>query len=251
MQFGTNHIGHFLFTTRLFPSLAAADSARVVTVTSTARHLGRPLDPNVSIHEGTYHPWRMYGRAKRANLHFAIELHRRCAAVGSSVASLVAHPGLSNTDLQATTVEANEGGVWPRFWHGMAKYTGMQPENGALPQLRAATDPAAKLSERFRRMWRQIHAHLAADAPRAQFLSQMETSPYARAEPIDPRGEPSPLVAATLGSDMAELLVPLPPLVLYDLALGPATRIAAAQTDLNDAELDAVAAACWRAVTTS
>ena len=38
-----NHFGHWVFTAGLLPSLLAADAARVVTVTSTAHHMGRLL----------------------------------------------------------------------------------------------------------------------------------------------------------------------------------------------------------------
>jgi len=58
-----------------------------------------------------------------------------------------AHPGLSNTDLQAVSVRETGGGRSQRFFHRLAGSTGMSPEEGARPQLRAATDPAAKGGE--------------------------------------------------------------------------------------------------------
>ena len=45
MQFGVNHLGHFVLTHRLLPSIAAS-AGRVVTVTSTAHHMGRNVDPD-------------------------------------------------------------------------------------------------------------------------------------------------------------------------------------------------------------
>jgi NAD(P)-dependent dehydrogenase (short-subunit alcohol dehydrogenase family) len=144
LQFGVNHLGHFVLTARLLPALAAAPGARVISVTSTGRHVGRPVDPTNPHLEGRYDPWRAYGQAKLANLHFALELQRRLEASSASVSSLVAHPGLSNTDLQAHSVRASGGGRSQRFFHGLARSTGMPPERGAHPLLRAATDPQAR-----------------------------------------------------------------------------------------------------------
>jgi len=144
-QFGTNHLGHFALTALLLPALLRASAARVVTVTSTARHAGRPLDPdNPHLRGGRYTPWRAYGQSKLANVHFALGLQHRLEAAGAPAISLVAHPGLANTDLQAASVRASAGGASQRFWHVLAGSTGMTPARGALPQLRAATDPAAR-----------------------------------------------------------------------------------------------------------
>jgi NAD(P)-dependent dehydrogenase (short-subunit alcohol dehydrogenase family) len=143
MQLGVNHLGHFLLTNRLLPVLAAA-AGRVVSVTSTAHHIGRRVDPDNPHFHGTYGPWKAYGQSKLANYHFAIGLHERLHAAGSTVASLLAHPGLSNTELQAHSVDATGGGTSQRFFHVLAERTGMSPAQGALPQLRAATDPTAR-----------------------------------------------------------------------------------------------------------
>lgn len=144
LQLGTNHLGHFVLTSLLLPALISTPGSRIVSVTSTARHFGRPVDPaNPHLH-GRYTPWRAYAQSKLANLHFAVELHRRLTAAGAGTASLVAHPGLSNTDLQATSVINTDGGFSQQFGHVMAQRTGMTAANGVRPQLRAATDPAAK-----------------------------------------------------------------------------------------------------------
>jgi NAD(P)-dependent dehydrogenase (short-subunit alcohol dehydrogenase family) len=147
MQLGVNHLGHFALTAQLLPALLRADAARVVSVTSTAHHMGRAVDPSDPHLRGRYGPWKAYGQSKLANFHFAIGLQRRFEAAGVRAASLVAHPGLSDTDLQATSVAETGGGLWQRFFHGLARATGMTPAAGALPQLRAATDPTAKGGE--------------------------------------------------------------------------------------------------------
>jgi NAD(P)-dependent dehydrogenase (short-subunit alcohol dehydrogenase family) len=147
MQLGVDHLGHFALTARLMPALLEAPAARVVTVTSTAHHMGRAVDPKNPNLDGRYGPWRAYGQAKLANFHFALGLDRLLRKAGSTAASLIAHPGLSNTELQAVSVEETDGGLSQRFFLMLARSVGMSPREGALSQLRAATDPAAKGGE--------------------------------------------------------------------------------------------------------
>ena len=148
MQLGTNHLGHFALTALLAPALVRSVAGRVVTVTSTARHAGRPVDPSNPHLHGRYGPWTAYGQSKLANLHFAVELHRRLQAAGAPVASLVAHPGFANTGLQATSA-AESGGRSERFFHAAVQRVGMSASDGALPLLRAAADPAARSGQLY------------------------------------------------------------------------------------------------------
>ncbi len=144
MQLGVNHLGHFALTAMLLPALLRADAARVVNVTSTARHAGRPVDRDDPHLRGKYGAWSAYGQSKLANLHFTLGLQQQCAAAGVRASSLVAHPGLSDTNLQAVTVQESGGAPVAKFFHLLAARTGMSAASGALPQLRAATDPAAR-----------------------------------------------------------------------------------------------------------
>jgi NAD(P)-dependent dehydrogenase (short-subunit alcohol dehydrogenase family) len=147
MQLGVDHLGHWTLTALLMPALLRADAARIVTVTSTAHHMGRAVDPSNPHLEGRYGPWRAYGQAKLANFHFGIGLHRLLHDAAAPAASLIAHPGLSNTELQAVSVNETGGGLSQRFFHVMARRTGMAPSDGARSQLRAATDPEAASGE--------------------------------------------------------------------------------------------------------
>jgi NAD(P)-dependent dehydrogenase (short-subunit alcohol dehydrogenase family) len=153
MQFGVNHLGHWLFTAGLLKPILAADAARVVTVTSTAHLNGRVVDPDNVNMEGNYSAWGAYGRAKLANFHFALGLQREFEKHGANAQSLVAHPGLSHTNLQVHTVEQGGGGRSAPFWAWMAKHAGMSADKGALPQLRAAVDPNAKGGEFYGPRW--------------------------------------------------------------------------------------------------
>ena len=143
MQLGVNHLGHFALTALLLPALLESGDARVVSVTSTGRHSGRPIDPDNPHLEGRYDPWRAYGQSKLANVHFALELDRRFRAAGVPARSIVVHPGFVNSDLQARSVRESGGGRSQRFFRNAVVRFGMSPARGALALLRAATDPKA------------------------------------------------------------------------------------------------------------
>jgi NAD(P)-dependent dehydrogenase (short-subunit alcohol dehydrogenase family) len=147
MQLGVDHLAHYALTALLLPAILRGDDARIVTVTSTAHHMGRAVDPANPHLDGRYKPWRAYGQAKLANFHFGLGLQKRLEQAGAPAASLIAHPGLSNTDLQARSVRETGGGASQRFWRRLASSTGMTPADGARSQLRAATDPGAKGGE--------------------------------------------------------------------------------------------------------
>lgn len=143
LQLGVNHLGHWALTALLMPAILAAPSARVVSVTSTIHHLGRRIDPSDLHLRGRYDPWRAYSRSKLANYHFGLGLQREFARAGVVAQSLIAHPGLSHSDLQVRTAAGGGAGWSGLFWRWMAAYTGMDVADGAIPQVRAATDPAA------------------------------------------------------------------------------------------------------------
>ncbi|SCF61734.1 SDR family NAD(P)-dependent oxidoreductase [Streptomyces sp. Ncost-T10-10d] len=92
LMFGTNHLGHFVLTQWLAPLLSAAPAGRIVTVGSFAARSERlDLGDLQSTHD--YRPKRTYGRSKLAQMCFGFELDCRLRAVGSTVLSVVAHPG--------------------------------------------------------------------------------------------------------------------------------------------------------------
>lgn len=153
LQLGVNHLGHFVLTRRLLPALLAAPAARVVSVTSFARFVGRPVRPENPHLRGSYDPWLAYSQSKLANLLFAVELQRRLAAAGARVISLAAHPGLTHTGLQARSVQDSGGGLSQRFWYAVSGAVGMSPARGALSLLRAASDPAARGGELYGPRW--------------------------------------------------------------------------------------------------
>ena len=133
MQFGTNHLGHFALTARLFPLMKDRPGARIVNVSSGAHRMGRVDFDNLNSEKG-YRPWPAYGLSKVANLLFTYELDRRLREAGAEVVSVAAHPGWTSTNLQKTSAMAKL--FSPLF--------GMKPLSGALPTLRAAVDPGVR-----------------------------------------------------------------------------------------------------------
>lgn len=98
MTFGTNHLGHFLFTLPLLPLLKEAGDARVVTVASRAHRDARRIDFDVLRDSTpTYTGLREYAVSKLANVLFASELAKRVAPHG--IASVSLHPGVVATDV--------------------------------------------------------------------------------------------------------------------------------------------------------
>jgi len=143
-QFGVNHLGHWSLTGLLMDNLMAAEQARVVTVTSTAHHLVWNInfdDPHL---RKKYSPWKAYSQSKLANYFFALGLHSEFKNSGKKTMSLLAHPGLSHTNLQVETFEKGGAGWAGTVSKFLAARVGMEPDQGALPQIRAALDPKTK-----------------------------------------------------------------------------------------------------------
>jgi len=99
-QFVTNHLGHFLLTNLLRKQLLAADSPRVVVVSSSALKWADPAGIEWDNLSGAtdYDPKRAYGQSKLANCLFTIELARQVANTNMTVNSM--NPGPVLTDLQ-------------------------------------------------------------------------------------------------------------------------------------------------------
>lgn len=149
MQLGVNHLGHWALTAHLLPRLLASDASRVVNVTSSARVFGKPVDTQNPHMTGEYDPWRAYSQSKLANYHFTLGLQREFDRHGAPSASMVAHPGFTNSDLQSTTHRAGGAGPLGGFFHWFTVRFGMDIDRGALSQLRAATDPDAEGGELY------------------------------------------------------------------------------------------------------
>ncbi|TGD89022.1 SDR family NAD(P)-dependent oxidoreductase [Mycolicibacterium sp. CH28] len=138
LQFGTNHLGHFAFTGLLLNNLLPVDGSRVVVVASIAHTIRAKIAfDDLQWEHRRYERVAAYGQSKLANLMFAYELQRRLAAANAKTIAVAAHPGVSNTELIRHVPGSSLPGV--KLLAGLVLNS---PELGALPTLRAATDPA-------------------------------------------------------------------------------------------------------------
>ena len=141
LQFGTNHLGHFAFTASVLPAMLEVEGSRIVTVSSIAHREGRMRwdDPQW---ERSYSRAGAYGQSKLANLLFTFELDRRLRAADAETMALAAHPGVSATELGRHIPLANLPGI-KQVIGAATSFVSQSAADGALPTLRAATDPDA------------------------------------------------------------------------------------------------------------
>ena len=144
LQFGTNHLGHFLLTNLLVPALLDAAPARVVNVASNGHFVAAPDldDPNYEHRE--YEPWAAYGQSKSANILFTVELERLLGRRGVHVYAV--HPGLITTELFRHLDKSDAERIFGRG-EQMSGATSGAPatktvEGGAATAVFAATSPA-------------------------------------------------------------------------------------------------------------
>ncbi|MCD9624018.1 oxidoreductase [Rhabdothermincola salaria] len=144
MQFGVNHLGHFVLTAELAPLLVSAPGGRVVTMASMGHRAGRMDFDDVMFDRRRYQRWPAYFQSKLANLLFTLELHHRFRQAGVDTLAVAAHPGYAHTDL------GHEGSGWlNRLIDPLGGLASQSAARGAEPFLRAATDPAVTSGEYY------------------------------------------------------------------------------------------------------
>lgn len=134
LAFGTNHLGHFLFTTLLLDRLRHSAPARVVVVASDSHYQAKGIDwAALTRPTRTFTAMPEYAVSKLCNVLFAQELARREASHGITAVSL--HPG----------VVASE--IWKRLpWPArpIAKRFMRTTEDGARTSVHCATAPGVE-----------------------------------------------------------------------------------------------------------
>lgn len=137
-QLGVNHLGHFALTAGLAPLILGTPGSRVVTMSSVAHRAGRMYLDDLFLEQRGYDRWRAYCQSKLANLLFTTELHHRLTEAQATTMALAAHPGGAHTDL------GHEGTGITNLMLKPIMLLGQPAWLGALPIVRAATDPAAR-----------------------------------------------------------------------------------------------------------
>jgi NAD(P)-dependent dehydrogenase (short-subunit alcohol dehydrogenase family) len=147
LTLATNHLGHFALAGLVLERLLETPGSRIVTVSSNAHRRGViRFDDLQSGRE--YDPSNAYAQSKLANLLFTYELNRRLAAAGFGTIALAAHPGNVRTALWRTS-SALERALISRRLRMLNFWLAQSPERGALPILRAATDPSTRGGEYY------------------------------------------------------------------------------------------------------
>jgi NAD(P)-dependent dehydrogenase (short-subunit alcohol dehydrogenase family) len=95
IQFGTNHLGHFLLINRLVPLLATG--ARIVNLSSSGHRFADVDLDDPGFERTPYDPFVAYGRSKTANILFTVALDRRLRSRGIRASAV--HPGVIQTEL--------------------------------------------------------------------------------------------------------------------------------------------------------
>jgi NAD(P)-dependent dehydrogenase (short-subunit alcohol dehydrogenase family) len=127
LQFGTNHLGHFLLVNRLRPLLAGGP-ARIVNLSSAGHRFSDVVLDDINFEQTPYDPWQAYGRSKTANILFAVELDRRGRDLAQRACAV--HPGTIATELSRymthetlaalPPARANQETVWKSIPAGAA-----------------------------------------------------------------------------------------------------------------------------------
>jgi NAD(P)-dependent dehydrogenase (short-subunit alcohol dehydrogenase family) len=146
LQFATNHLGHFALATGLHAALAAADGARVVSVSSSG-HLRSPvIFDDIDYRFREYDPFSAYGQSKTANVLFAVGLTQRWAQDGITANALM--PGGIMTALQRHLGKDFQDGADERFRRAGSRVK--TPEQGAATSVLLAASPhVAGVSGRY------------------------------------------------------------------------------------------------------
>jgi TetR/AcrR family transcriptional repressor of multidrug resistance operon len=176
----------------------------------------------------------------------------RPAAIRRALRNLVAERGFHGASMGAVAKAAGVA-TGTAYVHYASKqelvyatYLELKAELGEA--VLADYDETAEPAERWRHILIAAYEYLAREPERARFLTQLEESPYYEEAHARLIQAGDPLLAIATASDLTELLVPLPPEVIYALSLGVAVRLIAAGVQLKPEEIDLLVEATWRAV---
>jgi NAD(P)-dependent dehydrogenase (short-subunit alcohol dehydrogenase family) len=94
-QFGTNHLGHFVFVNRI--ASLFKPGGRLVNLSSSGHRFADVDLEDPNFEHTPYNEFVAYGRSKTANILFAVEFDRRHKSSG--VRATAVHPGVIQTEL--------------------------------------------------------------------------------------------------------------------------------------------------------
>ena len=157
-QLGVNHLGHFALTAHLLPLITSTPGSRVASMSSLAHWPGRLDLDDLMFDRRHYGRWEAYGQSKLANLLFILELQRRLSESGSGAIAVAAHPGVATTNL------GSEYALTNLLMRVTRPFNSGSVASGALPMLRAATDPAVVGGQFYGPRW-AFYGHPVVEIP--------------------------------------------------------------------------------------
>jgi protochlorophyllide reductase len=158
-QLGVNHLGHFALTARLLPVILTTPGARIASMSSLGHHGGHLDLDDLMFDRRGYNRWQAYFQSKLANLLFTAELQRRLSEAGTAAIAVAAHPGVARTNLGS-----QGNGITNRLTRIGMPLTVHSAAAGALPMLRAATDPEVLGGQFYGPRW-MLLGHPRLEAP--------------------------------------------------------------------------------------
>ena len=182
------------------------------------------------------------------------EVVDRPAAIRTALRDLVAELGFHGASMGAIAREAGVA-TGTAYVHYESKEelvyaTYLEIKRQLAEAVLPEVDLEAAPERRFVQLWIAMYRHYRDEPNRARFLAQLEESPFHEEASRRLKDTDDPILQQAATPDLVELLVDLPMDVIYTLTLGVAVRLVASGITLSDSQLELVAAACWRAVTT-
>lgn len=155
LQFGVNHLGHFLLTNlllkKVIPDTAATSPVRIISVSSHGHAMGFLPFNNLNS-EKFYNKWLAYGQSKLNNILFQQELNNRCRTGkypnSANIFTYSLHPGVVNTELIRYSSSAGQAAAKKYF---------ITPNQGAQTQLNCAVNPQLASPEFSGLYWSNGH----------------------------------------------------------------------------------------------
>ncbi|KAJ9586335.1 hypothetical protein L9F63_020043, partial [Diploptera punctata] len=207
MQFGVNHLGHFLLTSLLMPRILRSTPARIVNVSSHMHWFGN-VDFEDLNWEKSYSPSLAYARSKLANVMFTYELAERL----KGVTTYAVHPGIVHTELGRHLESSSAVSIFK----GILEYFFKTPKQGAQTTIYCASDEnVGKESGLYYRCYKTTNMRANADVQRggSQVTKKLweVSSKLVGLEDWDPFTAPDHpttiLMCAFVGADLRNLWV--------------------------------------------
>lgn len=136
MQFGVNHLGHFLWTLLLLDNIKQSTPARIINLSSVLHSRGDMNFDDLML-DKNYNAYTAYCQSKLANVLFTKELSKRLS--GTGVTTFAVHPGVVQTEL-GRHINESSNRVIDDMFHFFGRYFFKTAEMGAQTSVYCSTE---------------------------------------------------------------------------------------------------------------